>query len=78
MMQALEQSRQQNPAGAAPPPPGAPPAPPQQGPDMMKMSASIDEISAKLDKLIGAFSGQYRGKEPQKEEMNYGNEAKGE
>lgn len=79
MMEALQQSRQQSPAPAMPGPGAAPGAAPQPAPgvDMQKMASAVDEVNAKLDKLLESISGQYRGKEPMPEE-NYGQESKGE
>lgn len=76
MMQALEQSRASNPAPSGPPQGAPPPAPPPpQGADpIAKLSSSIIEISSKLDKVLEAISGQYRGKEPDMPQ-NDGNEA---
>ena len=68
MMQALAQSRGSNPAPTgAPPVPGPPGAmPPQADPGiaqaMAKMSSDLADVSAKLDKLVEAISGQYTGK----------------
>lgn len=75
MMAALEQSRASNPApagGGPGAPGGAPVAPPQGADPIMKLSATLDEVNAKIDKLTQAISGQYQGKtEPE----NDGNEA---
>ena len=67
MMAALQQSRGSNPAPTgAPPVPGTPGAmPPQADPGMAqamaKMSSDLADVSAKLDKLVEAISGQYKG-----------------
>ena len=74
MMQALAQSRGSNPAPTgAPPVPGTPgampgnpgqmPAQPDPGMSqaMAKMSSDLADVSAKLDKLVEAISGQYKG-----------------
>jgi hypothetical protein len=50
-------------------------APPQGADPIMKLSATLDEVNAKIDKLTQAISGQYQGKT---EQENDGNEAKGE
>ena len=61
MMAALQASRGQAPVGGSPPPPGAMP-PPQGGADMAKMASDIQDVSAKLDKLISAIEGAFTGK----------------
>lgn len=65
MMAALQQSRADNPApSGAPVPPQGAPMPPQADPAMpfQKMESMIQDVTAKLDKLISAISGQYTGK----------------
>ena len=67
MMAALQQSRGANPApsGGPPAPGGMPPMPtgdPAQAEAIAKLSSGIQDITAKLDKLIEAISGQYTGK----------------
>ena len=68
MMAALQQSRGANPAPSGGPPapggmpPGAPPPPdPGLAQAMAKLSSDVQDISAKLDKLVEAISGQYKG-----------------
>ena len=70
MIAALQQSRASNPAPTGAPAPGGMPGnpgamPPQPDPGMAqamaKMSSDIQDVSAKLDKLVEAISGQYRG-----------------
>lgn len=73
MMAALQASRANNPTpggapapGGPPAPGGMPPAPPQGDPAMAqamaKVSSDVADLSAKMDKLIEAISGQYTGK----------------
>ena len=66
MMQALEQSRQQNPVSSSGPTPGGPPQPaqPQQNPEMEKYWSMMQDMNGKLDKLIEAISGAVTGKTP--------------
>lgn len=70
MMAALEQSRASNPSpsggphGAMPGNPGQMPqqSDPGMAQAMAKMSSDIQDVSAKLDKLVSAISGNYTGK----------------
>jgi len=68
MMDALQASRGANPApSGGPPAPGGMPPPmptgdPAQAQAIAKLSSGIQDITAKLDKLIEAISGQYTGK----------------
>ena len=69
MMMALQQSRGNNPVqggSPAPMPGGMPPTPPQGDPAqaeaIAKLSSAVQDIGAKLDKLVEAISGQYTGK----------------
>ncbi len=66
MMQALQQSRQSNPVSSS----GAMPAGPAQTPpaDMQKYWSMIQDMSAKLDKVLEALSANYTGKTPDKTE----------
>lgn len=77
MMAALQQSRQENPVSSSGPMPGGPPQAPQPAMDPAKMMSAITDLSSKVDKILEALSGQYRGKDPETPE-NDGNEAKGE
>ncbi len=75
MMAALQASRSSNPAPTGQPPvPGTPGAQPPQG------GVSLEDIGAKLDKLISAISGQYQGtdkeSEPVEEDEHKSGEAK--
>ena len=67
MMQALEQSRQQNPVSSSGPTPGGPPQQATQNPEMEKYWSMMQDMNGKLDKLISAISGQYTGKTPDNE-----------
>lgn len=67
MMAALENSRQSNPVSSSGPMPGGPTAP-AQSQDMAKYWSMIQEMSAKLDKVLEALSANYTGKEPDKTE----------
>lgn len=65
MMQALEQSRSSNPAPTGGQTPGIPDnqsQPGNPGQDMAKYWSMMQDMSAKLDKLIEAISGQHTGK----------------
>lgn len=75
MMDALQQSRASNPAPTGQTPvPGTPGAP---GQDMAKYWEMIQEMSAKLDKVLEALSMKNQGKGPKEDSENDGNEAKG-